>query len=150
MPHAIESSTIRMLKPNGETVGTGFLVAKNLALTCAHVVARAGEDGEGRIRVCFTGQKIETTATTPLEYLNEKKDVALLQIETVPQGVFPLRLAESSRSKTWIREALARAATTSARLMTTVPTASAFPMSSTTSAEPVSATYRLTSALGSR
>jgi hypothetical protein len=30
MPHAIEASTLRILKPTGETVETGFLVSKNL------------------------------------------------------------------------------------------------------------------------
>lgn len=41
MPHPIEPSTLRILRPTGETVGTGFLVSRNLAVTCAHVVANA-------------------------------------------------------------------------------------------------------------
>jgi hypothetical protein len=35
MAHLIEPSTLRILKPTGETVGTGFLGSKNLAVTCA-------------------------------------------------------------------------------------------------------------------
>lgn len=42
MPHPIEPSTLRILKPTGETVGTGFLVSKHLAVTCAHVVKILG------------------------------------------------------------------------------------------------------------
>lgn len=38
MPHPIEASTLRILKPTGETVGTGFLVASNLAVTYARAV----------------------------------------------------------------------------------------------------------------
>jgi len=41
MLHPIEPSTLRILHPNGKTGGTGFLVAKNLAMTCAHVVVDA-------------------------------------------------------------------------------------------------------------
>lgn len=38
MPHPLEAGTIRILEPDGSTAGTGFLVSKRLAVTCAHVV----------------------------------------------------------------------------------------------------------------
>ena len=100
MPHPIEPSTFRILKPNGKTIGTGFLVAPNLAVTCVHVVA-AGLDADGRVAVQFSGQKRETTAIWLDKYFISGADVAILQMETVPSGVSPLRLAHSSTSRAW-------------------------------------------------
>ena len=61
MSISIEASILRVLNPDGEIVGTGFLVAAGLAITCAHVVKDAGQTvdsmaGES-IKVQFIGQK---------------------------------------------------------------------------------------------
>lgn len=42
MPHPLETGTIRILTPDGSTAGTGFLVLKSLAGTCAHIVTSKG------------------------------------------------------------------------------------------------------------
>ena len=38
----IEPSTLRILNAKGQTIGTGFLVSKTLAVTCAYIVAATG------------------------------------------------------------------------------------------------------------
>lgn len=62
MSHAIEAFTLRILKPTGETVGTGFLVSKNLAVTCAHVVKILGAGAGDTIDIRFTGKSAATIA----------------------------------------------------------------------------------------
>lgn len=57
MSNSIELSTPHILTPDGKTIGTGFLVAKNLVVTCMRVIALAGLDINGRISKPVTGQK---------------------------------------------------------------------------------------------
>jgi len=101
MPHPIESSTLRILRPTGETVGTGFLVAKNLVATCAHVVKILGAGAGDTIDVRFTGQSASTTALVLPEYWrpDDSTDIAILQVNEVPTGVFPLRMGRASESR---------------------------------------------------
>jgi hypothetical protein len=85
----IEPSILRILNAKGQTIGTGFLVSKTLAVTCAHVALAAGLDGENRIRAQFTGQK------QPIVYakvLDKFLDLAILKLASVPDGAQPLRL----------------------------------------------------------
>ncbi len=88
----IEPSTLRIINSKGQTIGTGFLVAKTLAVTCAHVAMSAAPDGEYRIRAQFTGQKQPITARILDQYLDLDRDVSILELESAPEGVQPLRL----------------------------------------------------------
>jgi len=88
----IEPSTLRILNAKGQTIGTGFLVSKTLAVTCAHVAMAASPDGENRIRAQFTGQKQPITAKMLDAFLDLDRDVAILELESAPEGVQPLRL----------------------------------------------------------
>ena len=101
MPHPIEPSTLRILKPTGETVGTGFLVSKNLAVTCAHVVKILGAGAGDTIDIRFTGKSAATTACVLREYWtpDDSTDIAILQVDDVPTGVFPLRMGRASESR---------------------------------------------------
>ncbi len=101
MPHPIEPSTLRILRPTGQTVGTGFLVAKNLAVTCAHVIKLLNASPGDTVDVCFTGKKTSTTARVLIEYWrpDEATDIAILQVDEVPAGVFPLRMGRASESR---------------------------------------------------
>ena len=101
MPHAIEASTLRILKPTGETVGTGFLVSKNLAVTCAHVVKILGARAEDTIDIRFTGKSTATTARVLPDYWrpDDSTDIAILHVDDVPAGVFPLRMGRASESR---------------------------------------------------
>jgi len=101
MPHPIEPSTLRILRPTGETVGTGFLVSKHLAVTCAHVVKILGGGAGDKIDIRFTGKSAATTARVLPEYWrpDEATDIAILQVDEVPVGVFPLRMGRASESR---------------------------------------------------
>jgi formylglycine-generating enzyme required for sulfatase activity len=100
MPHAIESSTFRILRPDGKTVGTGFLVASNLAVTCAHVVVAADAIDGDTIQVQFTERDEKHSALVVPEYWRnpDKGDVAFLRLQTMPEGVTPLRLGLAEHS----------------------------------------------------
>ena len=45
MTNDLSASVVRILRPDGETVGTGFLVSEELVVTCAHVVVAACKVG---------------------------------------------------------------------------------------------------------
>jgi V8-like Glu-specific endopeptidase len=100
MSHPIEPSTLRILDPNGKTVGTEFLVAPNLAATCAHVIEIANATGS-IVQVRFTGQLEKVEALVVSEFWSDlgKDDVAILQIDKIPAGVFPLPMERASTCK---------------------------------------------------
>lgn len=100
MPHPIEPSTLRILKPTGETAGTGFLVSQNLAVTCAHVIKILGAGAGDTIDIRFTGKSAAATARVLPEYWRaDDADIAILQVDDVPAGVFPLRMGRTSESR---------------------------------------------------
>ena len=101
MSNPIDSSTLRILHPNGKTVGTGFLVAPKLAVTCAHVVEDADGTAGGIIQVQFTGQTEKLSATVLPEFWSDfgKNDVAVLQMDKAPDGVFPSPMERAGKCK---------------------------------------------------
>jgi WD40 repeat protein len=96
MNQLVEPSTLHILNFKGQTIGTGFLVSETLAVTCAHAISSIGLDAENRIRVQFTGQQQPIYARVPDEYFDLDHDVAFLEIESIPEGVQPLRLAPAA------------------------------------------------------
>ncbi len=94
MTHIIEPSTLRILNSKGQTVGTGFLVAPNLAVTCAHVVIDANSFSGETIKVQFTGKTEQLDAVVIPEYWGDldKTDVAFLRLSQTPDGIKPVRL----------------------------------------------------------
>ncbi len=97
----IESSTIRILTSDGKTVGTGFLVAKDLAVTCAHVVAATGAVDGDTIQVQFTerGEKIEAEVLPKYWRDTKNGDVAFLRLlKQIPDGIAPVRLGLAEHS----------------------------------------------------
>lgn len=101
MPRPITPSALRILRPDGKTVGTGFLVTANLVVTCAHVAAAAGLDAEEKIPVQFSGQVEKLSAIVEWKYWRDidKGDVAFLRLERAATGVEPLRLGLSAHSQ---------------------------------------------------
>ena len=98
MPHAIDASTFRVLHPNGNTVGTGFLVAPSLAVTCAHVIVAADAIDGDTVQLQFTGQMEQIKALVLSELWSDPGnfDVAILQLEKVPAEIHPLRLERAA------------------------------------------------------
>jgi signal transduction protein with GAF and PtsI domain len=103
MPNSIASSVIRILKPNGETVGAGFLVAPNLAVTCAHVVEIAGTLPGNPGQIMYrrwgeskTSQIYIAHVESNLWRASAVEDVAFLRLDTpLPEGISPALLGLS-------------------------------------------------------
>lgn len=97
----IRDSVVAILNDNGKIVGTGFLARENLILTCAHVVATVGAaiDGDS-VRVCFNGQtQVLQAALIEHSWRDvDDGDVAVLRLDSIPQGVAPLRLGNAAGS----------------------------------------------------
>lgn len=79
-----EQALIRLFA-DGEPVGVGFLVADDLALTCAHVVG----DAE-RVELDFPVLGVRATAA--VVHRSDEADVAGLRLDEVPPGARPVRV----------------------------------------------------------
>jgi WD40 repeat protein/V8-like Glu-specific endopeptidase len=99
MAHLIESSILRILTSDGKTAGTGFLVAHKLAVTCAHVITMVESDSYGQtIQVQFANREEKISASVKWWKEPTKEDVAFLELDFVPDGIQPLRLASARAS----------------------------------------------------
>ena len=65
MHSTVAISTLRIIQ-NGEVLGTGFLIAKDLVVTCAHVIV-----GREAIQVQFSGQEDVFTAQSLEDYYRD-------------------------------------------------------------------------------
>lgn len=94
MATPIDVSTFRIFHHNGTIVGTGFLVAKNLAVTCAHVILDADAFNGDTIQVQFTNRVEKINAYVIPEFWLDiaNGDIAFLRLESMPEGIPPLRL----------------------------------------------------------
>lgn len=97
----VEASILRILSINGKTVGTGFLVTADLAVTCAHVVVGAGAIGGDSIQVQFSGKDEKLLALVEPLYWRDihNEDVAFLRLNSAPTAIEPLRLGLASQSQ---------------------------------------------------
>jgi hypothetical protein len=95
MPNPFEASTLHILH-NGHTLGTGFLVAKDLAVTCAHIVAATGET----IQVQFADRNEILSARVIPEYFRDPNngDIAFLRPGSIPENITLLRLGAAEHS----------------------------------------------------
>ncbi|WP_030543301.1 trypsin-like peptidase domain-containing protein [Streptomyces albus] len=106
---ALASSVVRIKGPNGEPVGAGFLLAPDVVLTCAHVVAYASGEEDGTAEVA-PGTRVTLDMpldadlsgrswTAEVEHCVEERgdstgDVAVLRVRGAVPGGRPLALAE--------------------------------------------------------
>lgn len=93
----IHSSTFRILS-NGKTLGTGFLIAKDLAVTCAHVV----ENLIGKpIQLQLQGKNDILSAQIVSDYFlnSDKGDIAFLRLDHNIEDIKPLKLGAAQNSK---------------------------------------------------
>jgi hypothetical protein len=93
---------VRIVKADGQTAGTGFVVTKDGSIvTCAHVVEYAGAKPGSTVSIVFhTGQQMYA-ARVDEKYWSAPTagDVAILHLEgTLPHEVKPLRLGTSAGS----------------------------------------------------
>ena len=88
----LEHSVIRVLNARGTNVGTGFMVADHLAVTCAHVVQAAGSACEQPICIEFYHNRKKDTAQVLQEGWSPpaNDDMAFLRLDSLPEGVTPV------------------------------------------------------------
>lgn len=96
---SITHSIARVRAAGDSTAGTGFLVAHDLVLTCAHVVRAAGGGPGARIDLEFphlpgaprTAARVQVEGwRTP-----DAEDIAVLRVEEPPAGSVPLALGSA-------------------------------------------------------
>ncbi len=99
MGAVLTTGIVRILKPDGTTAGTGFVVTdEGLVATCAHVVTNAGAGPGEAVRIIFHHTGDEATAPVePDDWCDpNKEDIAVLRLDgPLPQGVKPLPLGHS-------------------------------------------------------
>lgn len=102
MPQSLEESVIRILNSEAKTVGTGFLVADTLAVTCAHVIDMAQSGPNCLVEVHFlcdeTNQPFSARVLDEGWSPVEQFDIAFLRLETVSGCARSVRLCPSRRS----------------------------------------------------
>jgi S1-C subfamily serine protease len=105
MSFDLRDGIVRILKPNGETAGTGFvLTTDGLIATCSHVVQshesqKRGEARPEKRRIVFhaTGELRETRVEPQWWRSSQAEDVAILCVDGgLPAQVKPLPLGSSS------------------------------------------------------
>ncbi|MFJ2008585.1 nSTAND1 domain-containing NTPase [Streptomyces chartreusis] len=95
------TAVARIHGQDGAVAGTGFLVAENVVVTCAHVVEAAGS-GPGTVSLLSfphvtDGDQVE--GQVPAELWRATEDVAFIRLSRTPAGtnVLPLGSAEGIR-----------------------------------------------------
>jgi hypothetical protein len=93
----LEQSVIRILNPQGATVGPAFVVADRLAVTCAHVVQVAGSPPDSPLHMqCYRGASKQCAHVLQEGYSPVKvDDVACLLLDQLPEGVAPVILGSA-------------------------------------------------------
>jgi hypothetical protein len=102
MAHPLEAGTIRIIKIDGSTAGTGFLVSSRLAVTCAHVI-KAAWSGPGQevgveyhLKDPTTNEKKAGKAVVLEAGWHPGNDLAVLELkQPPPRWVKPLVLQGS-------------------------------------------------------
>jgi ATP/maltotriose-dependent transcriptional regulator MalT len=97
MSHTLYSNVIGIQSPAGATVGTGFLLAPDLVVTCAHVVISAGSSPGRQI---FLHNNIEATVLESGWSPQDKNDLAFLRLSVPEQNLLPVVLGTTGNCGT--------------------------------------------------
>jgi WD40 repeat protein/energy-coupling factor transporter ATP-binding protein EcfA2 len=96
----LTTGIVRILRSNGQTVGTGFvLTADGLVVTCAHVVRLAGIEPGYFVHMAFhfSGEMEEAQVLPEFWREPDAEDIAILCLKkSLPNGVKPLELGSES------------------------------------------------------
>ncbi|MBE7557284.1 MAG: trypsin-like peptidase domain-containing protein [Anaerolineales bacterium] len=100
MAFKLETAIVRIVAPNGGTVGTGFVLTDDgLIATCAHVIADVGIGPGETVNFVFPCTGEEGQAVVEVDWWREPEaeDVAILRlIGELPEPVKPLPLGASA------------------------------------------------------
>ncbi|RMF30215.1 MAG: hypothetical protein D6759_12380, partial [Chloroflexi bacterium] len=108
MGEDLKAGIVRILKPNGRTAGTGFVVSEDgLIATCSHVVQdeesqQRGDPPPEVVEVVFhaTGDRRRARVEPEWWRSADAEDVAILRLEgPLPEGVSALPLGSSQHSR---------------------------------------------------
>ncbi|ELP68526.1 trypsin [Streptomyces turgidiscabies Car8] len=93
------AAVARILGPDEAVAGVGFLVAEDLVVTCAHVVAAAGGAPGESIQLSFphvkSADKVEGQVAGELWRAVENEDVAFIRLSRTPAGTRTLPLGSA-------------------------------------------------------
>jgi uncharacterized protein YjbI with pentapeptide repeats len=89
---------VRILKPSGQTAGTGFIVSPQLVITCAHVVAPSRDRTSTVVNLVLleNGQKLTASIEEKYWCAPEYEDVAFLRVNEPFIESIPLKLGTSA------------------------------------------------------
>ncbi|MFN6564217.1 MAG: pentapeptide repeat-containing protein [Nostoc sp. ChiSLP01] len=89
---------VRILKPSGQTAGTGFFVSPQLVITCAHVVASSRNKPSTVVDLVLLKNRQKLTASIEERYWRapEYEDVAILRVNEPFIESVPLKLGTSA------------------------------------------------------
>lgn len=97
------SGIVRILRPDGKTSGTGFVVSDSLIATCAHVIPPGlepkADSPPGKVDLVFLNSNELRSAHVVAEWWRpaDREDVAILKLDgPLPEGVRPLSLGSSA------------------------------------------------------
>jgi len=103
-----KAGLVRIIRPNGSTAGTGFVLSEDgLAVTCSHVIQDYRSQGSGEpkpegVNIVFQcNGATRNAAVDPLLWRRaDAEDVAFFKVEgTLPEGVKALPLGGSKESR---------------------------------------------------
>ncbi|KKD05349.1 WD40 repeat protein [Streptomyces sp. WM6386] len=103
MPSDLPTAVAQILTPDGRVAGTGFLVAEDVLVTCAHVVEAAGGGPGTTVLLSFPhvvdADRLEGSVPQELWRSAEDEDVAFIRLSGTPAGarVLPLGSSEGCR-----------------------------------------------------
>ncbi|MBT2418174.1 trypsin-like peptidase domain-containing protein [Streptomyces sp. ISL-22] len=99
VPSDLPTAVAQILAPDGRVAGTGFLVAEDMVVTCAHVVEAAGGGPGGPVRLAFPhvlgAEPLEGTVAAELWRATGHEDVAFIRLGNTPTGALTLPLGSS-------------------------------------------------------
>ena len=102
MPHNFTDGIVRILHPNSQTSGTGFVVSSDgLISTCAHVIMALGVGPGDVIDLVLHATREQRQAIVEREYWRDSdaEDIAFLRLQgTLPKEVVPLPLGHSAHA----------------------------------------------------
>jgi len=97
----LKASVIRVCNPQGQTCGTGFIIDRNLAVTCAHVVNYARKEQNEKIRIIYEISGVTGEAEVLNDFWSpaEEDDIAVLSLilkdGELPKQAMPIKLGYS-------------------------------------------------------
>jgi hypothetical protein len=97
MPQSLEKSVFRVLNADGVIVGSGFLLAPTLGVTCAHVIEEAGiQPGEAiQIHLHLADQPCDGLVRKEGFSPFEEQDIAFIELSAPQPGTEPVAIGSS-------------------------------------------------------